>query len=56
MGHRQLGPSLIVGLTPRPVSPAGNSGDLGGEAAEVFLCVSPGRVHGHAGQQVTGWG
>ncbi|KAF6307001.1 R3H domain containing 4 [Rhinolophus ferrumequinum] len=30
----------------------GNAGDLGGEAAEVLLCVPPGRVHSHAGQQL----
>ncbi|XP_062967713.1 R3H domain-containing protein 4 isoform X2 [Cynocephalus volans] len=32
--------------------PHGNTGDLGGAAAEVLLRVPPGRVHGHAGQQL----
>ena len=50
------GQGAIVGLTAGPVSPTGNTGDLGGAAAEVFLCVPPGRVHGHAGQQVNMWG
>lgn len=43
-------------LTAGPVSPAGNTGDLGGAAAEILFCFPPGRVHGHAGQQVNVWG
>lgn len=50
------GQRATVGLTAGPVSPAGNTRDLGGAAAEVLLCVPPGRVHGHAGQQVNVWG
>lgn len=53
-GPGQLVRSVTSGLTPGPFSPAGNAGDLGGAVAEVLFCVPPGRVHGHAGQQVTG--